>query len=196
MSTIEDIALDHGVDRRLAARLKQEREARGWTLAELALRSAVSRSMISKIERGDASPTASLLGRLSAAFGLTLSQLFASLEAGGRLARSAEQPAWQDPETGFRRRSLSPAGAGRLELVWGELPGGAEIAYPAAAYGFIENQQVALLEGALVIRQGEQVFTLAPGDCLHFGPPQASLFRNPGRKACRYLVAVVRRATD
>lgn len=194
MSTIEDIRLDLGVDRRLAARLKRERETRGWSLAELALRSAVSRSMISKIERGETSPTATLLGRLSAAFGLTLSQLFASVEGGSRLARAAEQPGWQDPENGFRRRSLSPAGAGRLELVSAELPPGAEVAYPATSYAMIENQQVWLLEGTLEIRQGEAGSRLLPGDCLHFGPPQAVVFRNPGPGPCRYLVALLRSA--
>src|SRR5882757_3204083 len=95
------------VDAALADRLKQERETRGWALAELAERSGVSKAMISRVERGEASPTAALLGRLSAAFGLTLSQLFARAEGAGQLMRRAEQPAWQDPETGFRRRSLS-----------------------------------------------------------------------------------------
>ena len=73
----------------LAARLKTEREARGWSVAELAERSGVSRAMISKVERAEASPTAALLGKLSGAFGLTLSALLARAEqASGRLARA------------------------------------------------------------------------------------------------------------
>ena len=68
------------IDVMLAKRLRREREARAWTLVDLAARSGVSRAMISKIERGEASPTAALLGRLSAAFELTLSQLFAQPE--------------------------------------------------------------------------------------------------------------------
>src|SRR3984957_14658723 len=93
------------VEASLSARVRLEREARNWTLADLAARSGISRAMLSKIERGEASPTAALLGRLSAAYGLTMSQLFARMEAspGGQIARAAEQPAWQDPETGFRR---------------------------------------------------------------------------------------------
>src|SRR5438309_7102159 len=80
----------------LAARIALEREARGWSLAALAAKSGVSKAMISKIERGEASPTATLLGRLSGAFGLTLSTLLARAEhAGGRLVRSADQPQWQ-----------------------------------------------------------------------------------------------------
>jgi len=67
----------------LAARIALEREARGWSLADLAERSGVSKAMISKIERAEASPTAALLGRLSGAFGLTMSTLLARAERGG-----------------------------------------------------------------------------------------------------------------
>src|SRR5437764_1451541 len=130
----------------LAEKLRQEREARGWTLAELAERAGVSRAMISKIERNEASPTAALLGRLSAAFGLTMSQLFARMEEAGDpdaglVSRADQQMMWRDPETGFLRRSLSPPGPAPLELVWGELPPGARIAYPAASLSFIADEQ-------------------------------------------------------
>ena len=64
----------------LAARIALERQARDWSLGDLAERSGVSKAMISKIERGEASPTATILGRLSGAFGLTLSALLARAE--------------------------------------------------------------------------------------------------------------------
>ncbi len=53
----------------IAERIRLEREDRGWSLSELAERSGVSKAMISKIERCEASPTATVLGRLSGAFG-------------------------------------------------------------------------------------------------------------------------------
>src|SRR5690242_11300449 len=87
---------------RIAARIREEREARNWSLADLAERSGVSRAMISKIERSEASPTAALLGRLSGAFGLTLSSLLARAELrAGQVLRAADQPQWRDPETGY-----------------------------------------------------------------------------------------------
>src|ERR1041384_8313720 len=63
MSTIVD-----DLDARLGTRIKIERERRGWSLTDLSARSGVSRAMINKVERGEASPTASLLGRLSGAY--------------------------------------------------------------------------------------------------------------------------------
>jgi transcriptional regulator with XRE-family HTH domain len=185
------------LDRRLAERLRAEREARGWSLEELAARSSVSRAMISKIERGESSPTAALLGRLSGAFGLSLSRLLARAEAaeGERLSRAGEQVEWRDPATGFLRRALTPGaeGVAPLELVAAELPPGAEIAYPAAAYAFIQDQQMVVLAGVLRFRQGGEVHDLAAWDCFRLGPPADCIFSNPGTTACRYLVAVLHR---
>jgi transcriptional regulator with XRE-family HTH domain len=183
-----------GADAILAGNLRMEREARSWTLAELAARSGVSRAMLSKIERCEASPTAALLGRLSAAFGLTMSQLFAQIEGqpAGQVARVDQQPVWRDPETGFVRRSLSPAGPVPLELVWGEMPPGAEITYPAASRAFIADQQLVVVSGSLTVESGSSCHALAPGDCLRFGPPTDVMFRNPGAARCLYVIALLR----
>jgi transcriptional regulator with XRE-family HTH domain len=192
MSNMED------VDAALAIRLRKERESRGWSLADLSARSGVSRAMVSKIERGEASPTAALLGRLSGAFGLTLSQLFTRVEdpRQGQVARVDQQPSWRDPETGFIRRSLSPPGPEPLELVWGELPPGTEIAYPVAAYRFIADQQLVVVSGMLTLVQRiegrEVLYELGPGDCFRFGPARETIFRNGDAARCRYVVALLR----
>jgi len=180
------------IEARLAARLAALRAERGWSLEELAERSGVSRAALSRLERGETSPTASVLGRLSAAYGWTLSRLMASAEAGesAPLLRRAEQPLWTDPETGFRRRSVSPPAAGlAAELVEGELPAGAAIAYPGPAVRGME-QHVWLLAGLLDFAHGEESWRLAPGDCLRlrlFGPTRLAA----GRGGARYLLAVV-----
>jgi transcriptional regulator with XRE-family HTH domain len=174
----------------IAQTVRAAREAHGLSANALAERSGVSRAMIAKVERAEAQPTAALLGRLSAALGLTLSELVARAERSDRrLVRAAEQPTWTDPETGYRRRALSPAAGGPLELVEVELPDGAEIAYPADAYAFI-HQQIWMLDGSLTIRENELVHELERGDCLEFGAPSARTF--VARTACRYLVALTR----
>ena len=48
----------------LAHRVRKEREARGWSLAELAGRSGLSKAMLSNVERAAASPTAGTLVRI------------------------------------------------------------------------------------------------------------------------------------
>jgi transcriptional regulator with XRE-family HTH domain len=176
----------------LAARIAIEREARGWSLAELAERSGVSKAMISKVERGEASPTATLLGRLSGAFGLTLSTLLARAEhAGSRLLRAADQPQWQDPASGYVRRQVSPRSDLPLELIRVELPVGASVMFPASSYTFI-RQMMWVLKGRLTFLEGDIVHEMDPGDCLLLGPPVDCTFKTRGREPCIYLVVLMR----
>lgn len=177
----------------LAATVQAARQARGLSGGALAERSGVSRAMISKIERGEVQPTAALLGRLSAALGMTLSELVANAERDDRrLVRAAEQPTWTDPDSGYTRRAISPVAGGPIELVEVSLPAGAEVAYPAETYTFI-HQQIWVLEGSLHLREGATEHLLAEGDCLQFGAPAHCVFHNPSGAPCRYLVALTRR---
>jgi transcriptional regulator with XRE-family HTH domain len=177
----------------LAATLHAARLDRELSASALAERSGVSRAMIGKIERGEAQPTAALLARLSAAMGLTLSELVARAEGDGRrLVRAADQPTWTDPDSGYRRRAVSPATGGPLELVEVELPAGAHVSFPADTYTFI-HQQIWMIEGRLRFREGEAEHELRAGDCLQLGPPAPCSFVNPTRETCRYLVALTKR---
>ena len=177
----------------ISASLKQQRLARAWSLADVAQRSGVSKAMISKIERGEASPTATVLGKLSGAFGLALSALLALSERPGeRLSRRASQPVWQDPETGYLRRAVSPPERGMLELLEIELPARARVSYPASAFVF-QHQQILVTRGTLLFQEGPQTFRLERGDCLQLGPPVDCTFSNPAATTCKYLVALVRR---
>lgn len=189
MSESAAVDLTHAI----SSRVKIEREARNWSLSELAERSGVSKAMISKIERGEASPTATVLGRLSGAFGLTLSTLLALAEqTGERLARRADQAIWQDPETGYIRRRISPPTGGVLELLDIELPVGVRVPYPPDAFIF-QHQQIWVTQGVLNFREGRQDYRLESGDCLQLGAPVECEFFNAGDEVCRYVIGLVRR---
>jgi transcriptional regulator with XRE-family HTH domain len=182
----------------LGARLRKERAARGWSIEQLAEASGVSRAMISKVERAEASPTSALLGRLSGALGLTVSTLLARAEAdagAGRIVRARERAAWTDPATGYVRRALTPAGADP-ELVHVELPPGAVVEYPASSYSFLRGQCVWVMAGRLTVREGGEETALGNGDCLAFDltTPRDCAFVNPSpAQPVRYIVALARR---
>jgi transcriptional regulator with XRE-family HTH domain len=183
------------IDAQLAARLRQEREARNWSLADLSARSGVSRAMIHKVERGESSPTASLLGRLSGAFGLSMSALLARAEAStaGRLVRAAERPAWRDPASGYTRRQIFPAPGSDypVDVVKVELPKGASVSFSASSYAFT-RQAIFMLDGELTFIEGETAHRLGEGDSLELGAPADCTFRNASRATCTYLVVVAR----
>ena len=79
----------------------------------------------------------------------------------GRLTRRDDQPLWRDPETGYRRRAISPPKAA-VEIIEVELPRGREVAYPADSYTFIQ-QQIWVLDGILTFTEGAVEHVLAWG---------------------------------
>jgi transcriptional regulator with XRE-family HTH domain len=181
------------LDDRLADYVADQRRRRKWSVSDLADRSGVSRAMISKIERGAAKPTASLLTKLCVAFGLPLSQLFAQLEVdASRVSRATDRRWWKDPESGYRRRAISPAHDALLQLTEVALPPGARVMFPAATWHFI-HQQIWVLDGRLTFHEGKERHTLSAGDSLMLGPPTACVYANEARKTCRYVTAVVGR---
>lgn len=181
------------VESRLAGRLAALREERGLSLDELAAASGISRATLSRLERAETSPTAALLGKLCAVFGLTMSRLVAEAEAEaqpGELLRAADQPLWQDPDTGFRRRMVSPPARGyAVELIEGCLPAGARIDYERAPLPGME-QHLWLLEGALDYTLDGVTHQLRAGDCLRFHLFGATRFVCPGPTPARYLIAL------
>jgi len=177
---------------RLAERVRGLRAARGLTLDALAERSGVSRSMISLVERGESSPTAVVLERLSVGLGVTLASLFEfERESVSPLVRRAEQTVWRDPETGYVRRNLSPPRFDTpIELVEVEFPPGERIAFDSGPRSIGVDQQVWVLDGVIELTLGEETYRLERGDCLamRLGPPIS--FHNPGAGPARYLVAL------
>ncbi|MGW1887742.1 helix-turn-helix domain-containing protein [Streptomyces sp. NPDC001970] len=180
------------VDARLAARLAELRAERGWSLDELAQRSGISRSTLSRAERGEISPTTSLLGKLCAVHGRTMSQLLSEVEAEpAQVVRADSQTVWTDPDAGFVRRSVSPPQAGlRAEIVEGRLAAGADLAYERPPVPGME-QHIWVLEGTLRITVGDETHALHKGDCLRFRLWGPTRFRCPGPEPVRYAVMVV-----
>src|SRR5947207_12118188 len=187
MDTIVD-----DLSNRLALRLRLERDSRGWSLADLAERSGVSKATISKIERAEVSPTAVVLVRLASAFDLTLAGLMLRAEGqGDRLSRAGEQSIWRDPETGYLRTQVFSRPDHPLEIIKVELPARQRVTLPASSYAHI-RQAVWVQAGALVIIEVCERYVLATGDCLGFGSPAEVTFANETAATCIYVVALAR----
>ncbi len=181
------------IDDALASRLYALRQQSGLTLEEVAQDSGISRATLSRIERGDNSPTASALGRLCAAYNVTMSQLLMEIEDDApRLIPRADATVWSDPDTGFERTAISPPARGYgIELVWGELPPGATVEYRAPPSPGME-QHIVVFDGALHLGLGDAVHRLQRNDCLRMKLYGAVSFHNPGKRQARYLVAIKR----
>ncbi|WP_439853697.1 helix-turn-helix domain-containing protein [Pseudomonas yamanorum] len=179
------------IDLKIGARIRIERESRGWSLTDLAAKASVSRAMIFKVERGESSPTANLLGKLSGAFGLSMSTLMARAELHqGRLLRLADQPLWIDPGTEYERRHVSPRSDVPLDLVQVMLPAGKQVPMPASTYAFARHL-IWVIKGELVFAEGNVQHRMSEGDCLELGPPTDCMYINQSDEPCVYAVVVL-----
>ncbi|WP_042338454.1 helix-turn-helix domain-containing protein [Paraburkholderia ferrariae] len=181
----------------IARRIREIRDAQGWSLEALAERSQVSRSNISLIERGQSSPTAVVLDKLATALGVSLASLFEANEGTAESepsphAAAREQPIWTDPESGYVRRNLSPPAWSPIQLVEVRFPPGKRVAYDTSLRDAEIHQQVWIIEGAMEMTVGEQKWRLEAGDCLAMKLDCPIVYRNPTRKPARYLVALCR----
>jgi transcriptional regulator with XRE-family HTH domain len=183
------------LEKSIGERVRTLRAENDMTLDQLSLASGVSRAMISRIERGEASPTASLLARICAALGLSLSGFFAEDETVTPIVRKAEQKIWQDPETGYVRRAISPPRVGSdVDIVEVEFPAGAKVSFPPHSASHGMTQHVWLLQGTLEMTTQQDVYLLSPGDCLFMPVGEGHVFHNPGERPARYCVVLDRRA--
>lgn len=183
---------DPSLDERMATRLRVLRTERGWSLDQLSKRCGVSRATLSRLENAEVSPTAAVLGRLCAAYGLTMSRLLAMVETEFvPLVRRNEQAAWDDPETGFRRRMVSPPASGLAgELVECRLPAGTRIAYPDPPVPGLEHHLL-MLEGVLEVTVDGTQHRLNEGDCLRYRLHGPSAFETARDQPARYVLALV-----
>ena len=182
----------HAVEQRIAQRLARLRADRGWSLDVVADRTGISRATLSRLERAELSPTAAMLGRLCTVYGWTLSRLMADAETRPpNVARAADQTVWTDPESGYRRRAVSPPAAGlRGELVEVHVPAGASVSFDASPVAGLEHH-LWMLEGALALEIDGAQFRLRAGDCLRYVLSGSTRFQSTGTREARYLVAIV-----
>lgn len=183
------------VNTRIAQRLRELRNTRGYSLETLAERSGVSRSNISLIERGQSSPTATVLDKLAIGLSVALASFFEDSEDSNGfppepVLRLGDQPLWQDPASGYVRRRLSPPAYSPLQMVEVLFPPGQRLALDSAVHDADIHQQVWLLDGTMELSLGETNWRLEKGDCLAMQLCQPIVFYNPGQKFARYLVAL------
>src|SRR5881275_1378290 len=116
--------------------------------------------MISLVERGESSPTAVVLEKLATGLGVTMAALFdapagVAQPSDSPVARRADQPQWRDPESGYRRRNVSPSNVPQpMQIVEVHFPARARVAFETGARDVRVHQQIWVLEGAIDVTIG------------------------------------------
>jgi transcriptional regulator with XRE-family HTH domain len=196
LSSIQEdpsIMEEDGVNQRIGRRIHDLRTAASLSLEALASRCGVSRSMISLVERGEASPTAVVLEKLATGLDVPLAALFDPPEAtSGPIARRVDQPIWQDAESGYLRRNVSPTGVGTpIQIVEVHFPARARVAYETGPRAARIHHQVWVLDGAIEVTVGDDSHHLGTGDCLAFVLDRPVIYHNRTDAPTHYAVALV-----
>lgn len=168
----------------LADTLKRERSQRGWSLAQAADATGVSKAMLGQIERGESSPTIATLWKIATGFSLAFSAFIPAEQ--GLSQRSHPTPvAYQQSDRGMQATLLFPFDpATGFELLVIELAAGALSESSAHEAGIIEH--VIVLEGELEIGLDGEWQRLACGEGIRFHADRPHAYRNPGALPVRF----------
>ena len=172
----------------LGGRIRAARLARDLSLADLATAAGVSKSLVSQIERGIASPSIDTVRRLASALHVPVFSLFLEAPDNGMLVRRDHRRVVRYPGTAATREILSPSLHGRMVLLWVTFPPGEDDG--RAPVRHIGEECVVVVRGALEVDIGEQRVILQNGDSMTFDSDAPHRFRNPGDEVTEVLVAI------
>jgi transcriptional regulator with XRE-family HTH domain len=181
-----------GIDARIARRVRSLRANLGMTLDALSRCSQVSRSMLSLVERGESSPTATVLEKIASGLGVSLATLFEDADAPSHpLSRGRERSTWRDPQSGYLRRNISPTNfPSPIQIVEVTLPAGARVAYESDARAVSIHQQIWIRQGRIEVTLGTVIWRLEKDDCLAMRLDAPVTYRNRSRSQARYIVVI------
>lgn len=170
----------------IGARLRSLRSARGLSLRDLSVRSGLTASFISQVERGRASPSIASLGRLAEVLEVPVTHFFAPGPSPGRLVR------------GDQRRTIVLRGLGEVDEYVTADPGGKlqvavttfDVGGRTAETSFVhesDEECILVLEGVLEVLVGGDRYVLEGGDALTYSPRTPHVARNIGPSPARAI---------
>jgi transcriptional regulator with XRE-family HTH domain len=174
----------------IGAKVRAERQAREWTLDQLAEATGVSRRMIINVEQGSANPSVTTLLRISDALGIGLQALVAVPQTKRvRVVRSGEAPALWTGSGGGRGVLLAGTTPPDVLELWDwTLAPGDRHDSEAHVRGTKEILQVR--EGTVTVQVADQSEVLEVGDAISFASDVTHSYANEGTEPARFSLTV------
>ena len=175
---------------RFGRNVKQLREARAATQAQMAKLAGVPRATWANLESGVANPTLAVIDRVATALQVTLEELVAVPRASARRYPREALTVRQRGEVTIHK--LLPDPIPGMEIDRLELPPGARMAGVPHTPG--TREYLTCESGQIVLVASGERFDLAQGDLVAFHGDQRHSYANPGTKtAVGYSVVVLAR---
>src|SRR3954469_13556882 len=174
----------------IGGRVRQERQARGWTLDQLAESAGVSRRMVVNVEQGAANPSVGTLLRISDALGVGLPALVEPPRPKSvKVTRHGDGAALWSSGTGGRGVLVAGTEPPDVVELWDWTLGpGDHHESEAHAPGTKELLQVR--QGTITVECAAQSVTLDAGDAVAFPGDVAHSYANRGTEPARFSLAV------
>ena len=173
----------------IAERIRQLRRKRELTVTELARRANVSKSMISQVENGSATPSVETMRSIAAVLEVPLFTLFLNqADSHGALVRKDERITLMIPGSAATRELLTPDLQRAMALVIGRIPPGASSSpSPTTHRG---EECVFVLQGNVTVYLQGETYILNAGDAFYFDARLPHFFTNPGDTEAEFLSAI------
>lgn len=178
----------------IGSRLQSLRKAQGLSLEDMAMKSKISRSMLSQVERGLANPTFATLWALTQALRIDIADLIGQEQ--GAAPQAIERieghniPIISSADGKSRLKILSPPDTtGAIEWYELEIDPGARLSSQAHAQGCREH--LSIHEGEVVVTSGEVSEQGHAGSTLRYAADLPHMIHNSGKTLMRGLLVVL-----
>ncbi|QTQ07823.1 helix-turn-helix domain-containing protein [Macrococcoides canis] len=171
--------------------VKKLRLEKGDSLETLALKSNVSRSMLSKIERNEKQPTLKVAAQIAEALNTTISYLLdETVQENTKLIPEGKHLTYTDPSSGFVRKLLSPNTNSSIEFVHNTIP-------PYTTSGIFPphnkgvKEYIYILSGMVEVSLNQSSsYKLSKGDSFYFEAHVSHEFMNKSDDNCEYILII------
>lgn len=172
----------------LGANVRQIRRDRGFSQAQLAAASGVSRRMLASIEGGATNVSLSVVDRIAAALDVRFTRLVRSIDAED--SRRISALAWRGATRDSRAELLGAApGSRETELwIWSLAEGESYLSEDNSGDW---HEMLLVLEGVLIVRFANDERRIEAGDYLVFSSADRYCFVNAGACPLRFARNVV-----
>ena len=174
----------------LAQRIRSVRADRQLTLEQLAERTGLTKSALSKFENFRVTPSLGALGSIAEALGVTMSDLLDGVDEKPRMVvvRKGERQALERdrPDSRIRYNALAHTRGDKvMEPFLLEVPTGVARSRRLAHEG---EEFIMVLNGAIDYEYGDERLRLEMGDCMYADGSVEHTLNNPGDDAAEVLV--------
>lgn len=170
-------------------RLRVARRKKRLLMKDVAKRVGCSESLISKIERGHATPSLRILHSIVAVLDVSIASLFDTGREDRVVQRNGQRPVIhldsRSGPGGLALEDLAPHNGdaqlqAHIHIVEPGAVSDGEISHEGEEVGYV-------LEGTIELRVENRTYTLNAGDSFYFRSELAHRYRNPGDKVAKLL---------